>query len=98
MNEINLIDRDNTANILEARSNIHIGTPFQIAFAAAARMVRLLPAVDAAPVRHGRWVPFENKGHWKFIECSECNTMYHTCWKAHYHFCPNCGAKMDLEE
>lgn len=98
MNKINLIDREAAAEILEAKSQMSIATGAQIVFASAARMIRRLPAVGAKPVRHGRWVPFENKGHWKFIECSECNTMYHTRWKAHYHFCPNCGAKMDLEE
>ena len=52
-----------------------------------------LPAVDAAPVMHGRWI--DSKGA---IRCSEClNTPlydYHGRLKLSV-ACPNCGAKMD---
>ena len=53
-----------------------------------------LPAVDAEPVRHGRWV-FEDADVIWWWKCSECHSgeMYKTP------FCPNCGAKMmDLED
>lgn len=98
MNEINLIDREAAAEILEAKSKMSIGTDAQIVFAAAAKMIRLLPAVDAEPVRHGRWVAAESPAHLAAIKCSECNTMFHLRWKAYLIFCPRCGAKMDLEE
>ena len=58
--------------------------------------VENLPAVDVAPVRHGRWE--KQSG---LYSCSECGM---TCpydvqadvieyWACNY--CPNCGAKMD---
>ena len=61
------------------------------------------PAVDAVPVRHGRWIkmtgmmPPEYHGHY---ECSEC--QWHmkglrNSWtrEEEMAYCPNCGAKMD---
>ena len=64
-----------------------------------------IPAADAEPVVHGRWVkmtgmmPPEYHGHY---ECSEC--QWHmkglrNSWTREEEllFCPNCGAKMDGE-
>lgn len=63
---------------------------------------------DVTPVRHGRWI--ERKrwayGKWsKWIECSECNyadynaDMYEDMpFTFPGNYCPNCGAKMDLED
>lgn len=48
------------------------------------------PAVDAEPVRHGRWI--------KKIECVKCSICFEDCWAdcaPSYEFCPRCGAKMD---
>lgn len=50
------------------------------------------PAADVAPVRHGRWLPQVVLGQ-KAWDCSECKTLGSPHWK----WCPNCGAKMDLE-
>ena len=44
------------------------------------------PAVDVAPVRHGRWKFDPLAGDWI---CSECDL--HSM--EHGRFCPNCGAK-----
>lgn len=44
-------------------------------------------------VAHGRWIPipeYENK------RCSACRTVFSEFTLGHY--CPNCGAKMDLED
>ncbi len=62
-------------------------------------------AGEAAPVVRGRWNKcdkggFSIKG---FMACSVCDAMIpdtdnnHYCM-AHLHYCPKCGAKMDLEE
>ena len=49
-----------------------------------------LPAADVRPVVRGKWI----KNGWS-INCSECGfDMPYTI----RNFCPNCGAKMDLEE
>lgn len=63
------------------------------------------PTVDAAPIRHGRWVQKKewHLGRWvAWFECSECgehddnSDMYEMmpfCNLSNY--CPGCGAKMD---
>ena len=64
-------------------------------------MIYDMPAADVAPVRHGRWVN-EQMIVGGFAEtwacdCSVCGrTQREPLWKPNY--CPNCGAKMDLEE
>ena len=51
------------------------------------------PTIDAEPVRHGRWKePYPND-IWDCYECSCCGVKYDRTWN----YCPNCGAKMDLE-
>ena len=53
------------------------------------------PAADVAPVRHGKWLPttkwWQGGSAWK--QCSECGILH----LGKSNFCPNCGAKMDLE-
>ena len=68
-------------------------------------MVREMPAVDAEPVRHGRWIEREEK-----TVCSSCETPLPTVEFTDAEYgrvcveinktpcCPNCGAHMDLEE
>ena len=66
-------------------------------------------AVDAEPVRHGKWVYDPNANDWGIggYICSEChvknnnlpcsnvaNPMIFVGTK----YCPNCSAKMDLED
>lgn len=48
-------------------------------------MMDEMPTVDAVPVVHGYWKDS--------IECSECEQIDWT----NPNYCPNCGAKMDLE-
>ena len=50
------------------------------------------PRVDAEPVRHGRWVDIGNA-----YECSYCCIIRRKGVTGFYHYCPNCGAKMDEE-
>ncbi len=60
------------------------------------------PAADVAPVRHGRWV------HDNYEDCSEqfeivkCTNCGHKAYAMAIYvrggnYCPNCGARMDLE-
>ena len=57
--------------------------------------------VEAVPVVHGRWIHLDPREDTTISgKCSCCR------WEAHYYeddvadmpYCPNCGAKMDLEE
>lgn len=65
------------------------------------RIVDDAPAVDAEPVRHGRWERMDEYcNHSKTFRCSVCkgNVEYSYFTRfCEYDYCPNCGAKMDLE-
>ena len=52
-----------------------------------------MPIINAAPVVHGRWI-YENDDPLK-IPCSICG--YQVFRYNNTPYCPNCGAKMDLE-
>ena len=78
-----------------ARSYMH-GEPY-IADWKFDGMIEELPAADVVPVRHGRWengnpiCPVCGGDKFKDLDADIwCD------WKPA--FCPNCGAKMDLEE
>ena len=60
------------------------------------RAIRELPAADVSEVVHGRWIwNEEGEIDWEqFYRCSNCGDKEY--WESN--FCPNCGAKMDLEE
>lgn len=67
------------------------------------QILRDIPAADVAEVRHGRW--FRDEDNWNSLttfQCSVCGEEY--CFECdediltlNYNYCPNCGAKMDLE-
>ena len=58
------------------------------------------PAADVVPVRHGRWE--DSIDEWfgtDVYTCSKCRESYvlveGTPKENLWHYCPNCGAKMD---
>lgn len=60
---------------------------------------KMMPTVDAVPVRHGRWIRvYSRPGVFKYLgwTCDQCGQRtgneYAPQW---YKFCPNCGARMD---
>lgn len=59
--------------------------------------VENLPAADVAPVVHGRWgtcrVNLETGNYEE--QCTRCRNFSKEYGKP---YCPNCGAKMDLED
>lgn len=60
----------------------------------AERKIAELPAVDAVPVVHARWV-FHDDDIMPWVSCSECGVCTDSTNKTPY--CPYCGAKMDGE-
>lgn len=54
-----------------------------------------IPSANVEPVRHGRWGEKQG-GFWEFAACSLCGEKTPTVGIIP-NFCPNCGAKMDLE-
>lgn len=68
-----------------------------------------MPAVDAEPVKHGRWIYDKNANDWGIggYVCSECRAKNDNLPCAETmnpmmfvgsSFCPNCGVKMVEEE
>ena len=55
--------------------------------------------VEISQVRHGRWVLDEKRYVVYCSECSEPVSYYPNIRdvREENHYCPNCGAKMDLE-
>lgn len=84
------------------------GTFSEMCYADAIETVKHLPAADVEPVRYGRWEGYTHSfycGTNKYGEpiyrdgtvyyCSDPKCRRKTVIKEK--FCPNCGAKMDLE-
>ena len=59
-------------------------------------VVRDFPAADVAEVKHGKWTSYgaDKRGRGGIWVCSACNDAFPYTT----HYCPNCGAKMDLED
>lgn len=51
---------------------------------------------DVAPVVHGEWL-LRHEGYGHYWECSVCHTNPCIYVTEHTKFCPNCGAKMDMD-
>lgn len=71
---------------------------FESDFDAAYKELLEAKSADVAPVVHAKWaeVMFRdrfNVRYWEYL-CSSCNRYANR----EYDYCPNCGAKMDLEE
>lgn len=72
----------------------------------AMHVVLRLPAVEAAPVVHGRWIkmtgmmPPEYHGHYCCSECGWHMKGLRSSWarEEELSYCPKCGAKIDGEQ
>ena len=71
--------------------------------AAVKRVLADMPAADVAQVVHGRWE--DSTDDWLGTDvytCSKCRESYvlveGTPKENLWHYCPNCGAKMDIKD
>lgn len=101
------IEREVLKERITAEKDAHdTDTPYLVAYnnglTMAYAMVVAMPAADVEVVKRGRWfemVDSKLDTHtgecWEevYYNCLECD--YASDWKSPY--CPNCGAKMDLE-
>lgn len=67
---------------------------------AAVKILKEAPAVDVQEIKHGEWkLCYED---WRRQiagdECSACGFQHYGTCISDYHYCPNCGAKMDGKE
>ena len=61
------------------------------------RYVKRQTAADVAPVRHGRWI-WQTESVYKCSNCGDDAHVKEVMGKPSFDYCPNCGAKRDLEE
>ena len=54
------------------------------------------PAADVEPVRHGRW-EWATQDIYRCSNCTENIHVKEVMERPAWGYCPNCGAKMDLE-
>ena len=62
--------------------------------------LRKLPSADVRPVVRGKWIDRDDKYYgWNMWACSACGEEFvlteGTPDMNDYHFCPNCGARME---
>ena len=72
--------------LIKAYLTAHKGPP-----GGALKLIQEAPAVDAEPVKRGRWIDMGDAT----AVCSECNNQIFG--EPEYDFCPHCGAKMEVE-
>jgi len=59
------------------------------------------PTIDAEPVRHGKWIVWDEilAGIYHTVsECSECGFTTDKMFREEMPYCPNCGADMRGEK
>lgn len=72
---------------------------------AAIKILKEAPAVDVQEIKHGKWIETQEPLGWCDADCAECSVC-HESWiidedssiddyECMWHYCPNCGAKMD---
>lgn len=59
-------------------------------------LAHLIPAADVAPVRHGKW-EWDIEDIYRCSNCAEKSHVKEVIGHPEWDYCPNCGAKMDLE-
>ena len=93
-----LISRETVVEALRARERElrEVGMSYSVVALICVNIVKDVPAVDAEPVRHGKWVHLGGD-EWC---CTGCGEVIHTegSWEQPTKkFCHECGAKMDKE-
>ena len=101
------IELETAIKVLRGKAIAKYPASFYMGLLAASNELNNISPADVIPVRHGRWISLTecaNEG----VYCSICKKKV---WKSDYalcshksrnklrsDYCPNCGAKMDLEE
>ena len=99
-----LIDAD-SIKMWKVRSVAYKEKAYADGWNRAVELINQAETVDAAPVVHGRWdnipntymsvISKDRAYHGNATTCSLCHEVNPNAYKTNY--CPNCGAKMDLE-
>lgn len=92
------IERETAISLLKNRYQdmSAMSASYYAGFQYALQMMEKIKPATAVPVVHGKWV--ERKiGRVEEMVCSMCGCVQEYDFVA-YRYCPNCGAKMDLED
>ena len=83
--------------LLAAYDAAHEGEPGR-----ARKLIAEATAADVAPVAHGRWKIKVDDYDCEYAKCSVCGEEFYDANEdtidITFNYCPNCGAKMDLED
>ena len=105
MTEYDLIDRDKifekvTELYRYSRGDVHI------AYRELLTYILDMPTVDVKSMEHGEWKYYKNNDIYYVFKCTNCNKdielelceLNEDDMPDGWHFCPNCGARMDSKE
>ena len=60
--------------------------------------IQNVPKADVVEVKHSKWIGFPNNGVWD-LKCDNCHRIIPFGQTPEtMHYCPQCGAKMDMED
>lgn len=101
-----LINPDEIRFVLAPIAPILVGGSVHYEIVAFQQEVDVIPGIEAEPVKHAHWIaecPNKRTGKAYRHRCSECGrTVYDerqvSIDEMEYHFCPHCGAKMEVGE
>ena len=95
-----LIDAQDAVRLLRGKCVAKYPNSFLMGLLAAASEIEGMP--EAEPVKHGQWEEqdYNWSEAWKCSACGEewCFEYDPTEPTSRVNYCPNCGAKMDLED
>lgn len=86
------ISRAETVKMLQALMGAAVTGPEQALVEAAVNVAESVQKADAEQVRRGKWIRQDDT--FTRYKCSECGDRNR---KGNEKYCPNCGARMDLE-
>jgi len=93
-----LIDADALKEYFKTIRKYHVGKYSEWYLA---DVLEQQPTIDAEPVRHGKWIVWDEilAGIYHTVsECSECGFTTDKMFREEMPYCPNCGCRMDKDE
>ena len=84
------IELETAIKVLRGKAITKYPASFYMGLLAASNELNNISPADVIPVRHGRWLHRKNG----VAYCSECEI---DTVEDETEYCPNCGAKMDLD-
>lgn len=83
--------------VLHAKVSSHTKNIYSMAFSHCIDRIKLETPADVAPVKRGKWIVCGRLEGKTVEKCSACGQGITSKFSPEYHFCPNCGAKMEEE-